>query len=161
MCSEDDLRFSVFDNLIIMHCLPLGTAAVYDLLLPPDVPSDGSMLPLFQPLLVITGAPRATFESTIQEPTDEQSVKMAPAVSTSADSTPVADSEAATTPDAVSSSPPVQAEGEGQEEPAPAASAVFLAPCHAVDISRHTIYRYAYEGGHALHLVFASLLHAP
>lgn len=148
------MRFSVFDNLVLMHCLPLGTAAVYDFLLPPDVPSDGSNLPLFQPLLVITGAPQATTESTILEPTDEQSVKPVPSPSGSSTAAP---SEGSTTARsdtasasgaAASSSANLPSSAAGRDKAAsaaPAASAVFLPPCHAVDVARHTIYRHAFS----------------
>lgn len=147
VCSEDDMRFSVFDNLVIMHCLPLGTATVYDFLLPPDVPSDGSNLPLFQPLLVITGAPQATKQSTIAEPTDEQSEKPAPVPSNSTEieteGSTTAGSEVATASGAAASSSTNMQESTADNEMvvAPAASAVFLPPCHAVDVARHTIYR--------------------
>jgi hypothetical protein len=33
-CRARDIRFSVYDNLLLVHCLPLCTTTVYDLLLP-------------------------------------------------------------------------------------------------------------------------------
>lgn len=134
------MRFSVFDNLVIMHCLPLGTAAVYDFLLPPDVPSDGSNLPLFQPLLVMTGTPQTTVESTILEPTDEQSAKSFPSDTTAAEGTTVAGDETPIASDAAASSS-IERAADKSKAVAPPATAMFLPPCHAVDIARHTIYR--------------------
>ena len=144
------MRFSVFDNLVLMHCLPLGTAAVYDFLLPPDVPSDGSNLPLFRPLLVITGAPRAVPESTILEPTDEQSVKQLPSPSSStaapSEGSATARSDTANASGAAASSGTNLVDGAADTDQAtvPAASAVFLPPCHAVDIEKRVIYRCDY-----------------
>lgn len=139
------MRFSVFDNLVIMHCLPLGTAAVYDFLLPPDMPSDGSNLPLFQALLVITGAPRAAPESTIVEPTDEQSVKPEAFDPVSEDSPAEGCDAAAAGSSAEGGSGGASAQqGAAQKEDvvAPGSSAVFMPPCHAVDVGKHTVYRY-------------------
>lgn len=53
-CRAGDIAFSVVDNIVAMHCLRLGTVALYDFLLQPSMPADGSPVPLFDPVAVVT-----------------------------------------------------------------------------------------------------------
>ena len=46
-CRAHDIRFSVYDNLLLVHCLPLQTTAVYDLALAPDAPAGRQAPKLF------------------------------------------------------------------------------------------------------------------
>eukprot|EP00892_Ulva_mutabilis_P004727 jgi/Ulvmu1/2626/UM014_0078.1 len=89
-----DLAFSVIDNMVVMHCLPLGTATLFDFLLQPSMPADGSHVPLFDPVAVIQYADPASSSSS--------------------------SSRAA----------------------APPAGARYLPPCHAIDMSSLSLYRF-------------------
>lgn len=53
-CRAADIAFTVVDNIIAMHCLRLGTATLYDFLLQPSMPSDGSQVPMFDPVAVVS-----------------------------------------------------------------------------------------------------------
>lgn len=55
-CRAGDIAFSVVDNVVAMHCLRLGTATLYDFLLQPSMPADGSRVPLFDPIAAVTQA---------------------------------------------------------------------------------------------------------
>lgn len=44
------MSFSVYDNLLLVHCLPLRTTTVYDLLLSPTTTSERRTLPAFAPV---------------------------------------------------------------------------------------------------------------
>jgi hypothetical protein len=47
LCSPSDVRFSVYDNLLLVHCLPLATTTTYDLSLTPSKPRELHSLPSF------------------------------------------------------------------------------------------------------------------
>ena len=44
------MSFSVYDNLLLVHCLPLRSTTVYDLLLTPTTTSERRTLPAFPPV---------------------------------------------------------------------------------------------------------------
>jgi hypothetical protein len=49
-CRPDDIRFTVYDNLLLLHCLPLKSTTFYDLALPPTIPPGSPSLSTFLPV---------------------------------------------------------------------------------------------------------------
>jgi hypothetical protein len=128
-----------------MHCLPYGTSAIYDFLLPAELASDGSNLPLFEPILVsgVQGIAEATpQEHSSPDEGEAAAATDAPAVAEAGNPAASSSGQAGeTTSGRESAQAPAAASSSAQSEQAPSGKAAFMPPCHAVDISARKVYR--------------------